>query len=28
MRAALASWWLVLLSGAGTYYTWYVATMP
>ena len=26
MRATLAFWWLVLLAGADTYYTWYMAT--
>ena len=25
MRAELALWWVVILSGAGTYYSWYVA---
>ena len=25
MRAEAVLWWIVLLSGVGTYYTWYVA---
>jgi uncharacterized membrane protein YozB (DUF420 family) len=25
MRIELALWWVVLLSGIGTYYTWYAA---